>query len=137
MSSKFDFGARIKATSYDDLTGASGAQPSDAVRSIPIAKLHPFKMHPFKVLDNEDMEALTESVKENGILTPLTVRKDCGSDGMRSFPGIAENTRQNAPDLRKYRSLFVDMVRIRSDQHGRFQFTAYQRSCRLKRRFPA
>ena len=63
MSSKFDFGARIKATSYDDLTGASGAQPSDAVRTIPIAKLHPFKMHPFKVLDNEDMEALTESVK--------------------------------------------------------------------------
>ena len=87
MSSKFDFGARIKATSYDDLTGASGAQPSDAVRTIPIAKLHPFKMHPFKVLDNEDMEALTESVKENGILTPLTVRKDCGSDGYEIISG--------------------------------------------------
>ena len=87
MSSKFDFGARIKATSYDDLTGASGAQPSDAVKTIPIAKLHPFKMHPFKVLDNEDMEALTESVKENGILTPLTVRKDCGSDGYEIISG--------------------------------------------------
>ena len=64
MSSKFDFGDRIKATSYDDLTGASGAQPSDAVKTIPIAKLHPFKMHPFKVLDNEDMEALTERLRK-------------------------------------------------------------------------
>ncbi len=113
MSSKFDFGARIKATSYDDLTGASGAQPSDAVKTIPIAKLHPFKMHPFKVLDNEDMEALTESVKENGILTPLTVRKDCASDGYEIISGIAENTRQNVPDLRKCRSLSLTWTRIR------------------------
>lgn len=93
MSSKFDFGARIKATSYDDLTGASGAQPSDAVKTIPIAKLHPFKMHPFKVLDNEDMEALTESVKENGILTPLTVRKDCASDGYEIISRASQKTR--------------------------------------------
>lgn len=42
--------------------------------AIPIAKLHPFEGHPYKVLDNEEMEALTESVLNEGILSPLIVR---------------------------------------------------------------
>lgn len=41
---------------------------------IPIAKLHPFEGHPYKVLDNEEMEMLTESVQNEGILSPLIVR---------------------------------------------------------------
>lgn len=42
--------------------------------AIPIAKLHPFEGHPYKVLDNEEMEALTESIHVEGILSPLIVR---------------------------------------------------------------
>lgn len=41
---------------------------------IPIAKLHPFEGHPYKVLDNEEMEALTESIHSEGIFSPLIVR---------------------------------------------------------------
>ena len=41
---------------------------------IPIAKLHPFEGHPYKVLDNEEMEMLTESVQNEGVLSPLIVR---------------------------------------------------------------
>ena len=40
-----------------------------------IGKLHPFDGHPFKVQDNEEMEALVESIQSQGILTPLIVRK--------------------------------------------------------------
>lgn len=39
-----------------------------------ITSLRPFKGHPYKVQDNEEMDTLTESIKENGILTPLIVR---------------------------------------------------------------
>lgn len=39
-----------------------------------ITGLRPFKGHPYKVQDNEGMDALAESIKENGILTPLIVR---------------------------------------------------------------
>ena len=39
-----------------------------------ITSLRPFKGHPYKVRDNEEMDALTESIKGNGILTPLIVR---------------------------------------------------------------
>ena len=39
-----------------------------------ITSLRPFKGHPYKVQDNEEMDTLTESIKGNGILTPLIVR---------------------------------------------------------------
>ena len=42
--------------------------------AIPVEKLHPFEGHPYKVLDNEEMEALTESIHTEGILSPLIVR---------------------------------------------------------------
>ena len=42
--------------------------------AISIEKLHPFEGHPYKVLDNEEMETLTESVQTEGILSPLIVR---------------------------------------------------------------
>ncbi len=41
--------------------------------AIPIAKLHPFEGHPYKVLDNEEMETLTESIHNEGILSPSIV----------------------------------------------------------------
>lgn len=43
-------------------------------QSLPIEKLHPFEGHPFKVLDNEDMANLVESIQAQGVLNPLTVR---------------------------------------------------------------
>ncbi len=44
------------------------------VKQISISNLVPFAGHPYKVEDNEDMEVLTESIRENGILNPLIVR---------------------------------------------------------------
>lgn len=42
--------------------------------TIEISKLHPFENHPYKVLDNEEMETLTESICADGILSPLIIR---------------------------------------------------------------
>ena len=39
-----------------------------------IEQLHPFEGHPYKVQGNEEMTALSESIRENGILSPLIVR---------------------------------------------------------------
>ena len=47
---------------------------------IPIDQIHPFPQHPYKVEDNEEMAALTESIREQGILTPLLVRRGDGSE---------------------------------------------------------
>ena len=54
----------------DDLLGKV---PPKTV-NLDISKLHPFEGHPYKVLDDEDMEALVESIRTQGVLTPLVVR---------------------------------------------------------------
>ena len=42
--------------------------------NIPTEKIHSFEGHPYKVLDNEEMELLIDSIKEQGILSPIIVR---------------------------------------------------------------
>lgn len=42
-------------------------------KNISIDKLHPFKNHPYKVQDNEEMERLAESIKQNGVVSPVIV----------------------------------------------------------------
>ena len=54
------------------------------ITQIPISKLHAFEGHPYKVLDNEEMDSLTESIRENGVLTPVLVRP------LESVPGEYE-----------------------------------------------
>lgn len=47
---------------------------------IPIEYLRPFENHPYKVIDNEEMQNLVDSINERGILTPLTVCKISGTE---------------------------------------------------------
>lgn len=42
--------------------------------TIPVEKLCPFEGHPYKVIDNEEMNSLIDSIQEQGILSPLIVR---------------------------------------------------------------
>lgn len=56
----------------DDLFGA---QPeTDGVRLLRIADLVPFAQHPFRVADDAEMDALADSIRENGVLVPIVVR---------------------------------------------------------------
>ena len=42
--------------------------------NVPLEKIRPFEGHPYKVIDNDEMNALIESIQEQGILSPLIVR---------------------------------------------------------------
>ena len=68
----------IKLPSLDDLF-SSQEERDDArlkrIHEIPLDQIDPFPDHPYKVRDDEEMMALVESVKENGVITPATVRK--------------------------------------------------------------
>ena len=55
--------------------------------AISIEKLHPFEGHPYKVLDNEEMEMLTESVHNEGVLSPLIVRPLEGTEEYEVISG--------------------------------------------------
>ena len=67
-----------KETLYDKVQKAR----AEYVRAnkIPIEYLRPFENHPYKVIDNEEMQNLIDSIDERGILTPLTVRKISGTE---------------------------------------------------------
>ncbi len=49
-------------------------EPMNTPKTINIANLRPFEGHPYKVQENAEMDALVESIREHGILTPIIVR---------------------------------------------------------------
>ena len=42
--------------------------------NIPVEKIHPFEGHPYKVLDNDEMNNLIESIQQKGVISPIVVR---------------------------------------------------------------
>ena len=60
---------------FSGLSGL-GVVNEESAMEIEINKIHAFKNHPFKVLDDEKMQDLIESVKLSGVLTPVLLRVD-------------------------------------------------------------
>ena len=77
--SKRGIGEKIKLSSYEDMFGTEEENVSGALDSkgqivdIPIPELHTFKNHPFRVVDDEAMDDMVESIKEYGVLVPAIV----------------------------------------------------------------
>lgn len=88
------------------------------VTTIPIANIHPFEDNPYKVQNNEEMQFLCESIRENGVLSPLLVRKIGAAEeyevisGHRRLYGSTQAGSDRTPDSdngsgpqrRRYRS---------------------------------
>ena len=78
--SKRNLGEKIKLSSYDDMFGMEEAETTDnsevkgQIVDLPIVDLHTFENHPFRVIDDESMEEMVESIKEYGVLVPAIVR---------------------------------------------------------------
>ena len=64
-------GQKIKMTSINELLYVPSVASCD---EIDVAKIQPFKDHPFKVLDDEKMHELVESIMLNGVLVRVTVK---------------------------------------------------------------
>lgn len=64
-------GEKVKLTSIDEMLGVLN---EESAMEIEISRIHSFKNHPFKVLDDGKMQDLVDSVKENGVLTPVLIR---------------------------------------------------------------
>ena len=46
----------------------------ERIKNIPLDELHPFKNHPFKILNNDEMERMIESIRKVGTITPALAR---------------------------------------------------------------
>ena len=46
----------------------------ETIRAIPLSELHPFPENPYKVLDDEELQAMADSIRDYGVISPLVVR---------------------------------------------------------------
>lgn len=63
---------KIHFESVEELLGAPVVK--DGSEYVKIKDIYPFKDHPFKVLDDDKMDELVESIKANGVLSPVLIR---------------------------------------------------------------
>ena len=77
-------------TGYDELFANDEERKVNKlprIFDIPISEIDDFPDHPFKVKIDEDMDQLVQSIKERGIITPVTLRPK-EDDAMRSYQAI-------------------------------------------------
>ena len=77
MAAKNKFMNAMKMPAIADIFSSEAERQQmsgDLVTEVTLSELHPFVNHPFEVRDDEDMQKLVDSIKENGVLTNLTVR---------------------------------------------------------------
>ena len=84
----------------------------ETVMDIPLTEISDFPNHPFKVLIDEDMEQLVESIKRNGVMTPATVRLK--EDGRYEL--ISGHRRRKACELAGLETLKCEVKDLSRDE---------------------
>ena len=90
--------ALIELPTVDDLFTSQSERNNatlGGVTEIQLARIDPFPSHPFQVRDDEEMERLTESIAENGVLVPLTVR----ASNAERYELVSGHRRKRAAEL--------------------------------------
>ena len=106
---------KIELTAYDDLFQTDECRAEAAlskIRDIPLSEIDEFPDHPFKVLMDEDMEQLVESIKRNGVMTPATVRLKV--DGR--YEPISGHRRKKACELAGLETLKCEVKDLTRDE---------------------
>ena len=83
---------RLNFKSVEELLGVVN---EEAAMDIEIYKISGFKGHPFNVVDDEKMQELVESIKVNGVLSPVLIRPT----GMDTYEMISGHRRLHAAEL--------------------------------------
>ena len=99
--------SNIKLTPLDDLFKTEEGRNTEEIKPVPISELKPFESQPFKVLLDESMDELVESIKHSGVLSPVIARahkeggyeilsghrrvKACELAGISEIPVVVKN----------------------------------------------
>ena len=106
---------KIELTAYDDLFQTDESREEaklSKIRDIPISEIDEFPDHPFKVLMDEDMEQLVESIKRNGVMPPATVRLKEGG----RYELISGHRRKKACELAGLETLKCEVKELTRDE---------------------
>lgn len=108
-------GREIELTAYDDLFQTDESREEaklSKIREIPISEIDEFPDHPFRVLMDEDMEQLVESIRRSGVMTPATVRFK--EDGRYEL--ISGHRRKKACELAGLETLKCEVKELTRDE---------------------
>ena len=106
---------KIELTAYDELFETDQSREEaklSKIRDIPISEIDEFPDHPFKVLMDEDMEQLVDSIKRSGVMTPATVRLK--EDGRYEL--ISGHRRKKACELAGLETLKCEVKELTRDE---------------------
>lgn len=106
---------KLDLRSYDDIFSTQEQRDEEKlakINEIPLEQIDDFPNHPYKVRDDEDMEALIDSIKKHGIITPATVRKK--EDGRYEL--ISGHRRKRACEILGIPTLRAEIVDLTRDQ---------------------
>ncbi len=110
MPAKKGLPERKKLKPMDDLFGLD--EETGQVIEVPLEELYPFKNHPFKVLDDEKMQQMIESVKENDIIVPGLVREREGG----GYELISGHRRKHAAEIAGLETMPVIVKELTDDE---------------------
>ena len=82
------------------------------IHNIPLSEIDDFPNHPFHVREDEDMDQLVESVKERGIITPITLRKK--EDGRYEI--VSGHRRKHACELAGLETVPAEIKELTRDE---------------------
>lgn len=95
------------------------------IREIALSQIDPFPNHPFKVRDDEDMMSLVESIAQNGLLTPIVVRKMYH----KRFEVVSGHRRLRAYELLGRKTIPAEVLNISKEEATIFMIDSnFQRS---------
>lgn len=73
-------GAKPKAAPAVPAIKEPAAEPSGPITTLPLSKLRPFRDHPYQVREDAELLALSNSIEQHGVLSPILVRPLEGTD---------------------------------------------------------
>ena len=106
---------KMKLPSVDDLFSTEESRQEAKlakIYDIPISEIDDFPDHPYRVLDDEDMQTLMDSISERGVITPAMVRKK--DDGR--YEMISGHRRKHACERLGLETLRCEVVDVTRDE---------------------
>ncbi|MDY3303477.1 MAG: ParB/RepB/Spo0J family partition protein [Clostridia bacterium] len=100
-------GINIGRSTLDDFFKTDEGRKTEEIKPIKLEELKPFADQPFKVLEDESMDELVESIKQSGVLSPIVTRphpdggyeilsghrraRACEIAGITEIPAVVKN----------------------------------------------
>ena len=108
--------SKIQITSFDDLFNPTTPDETEEgkgqIREIPLAELHEFRNHPFKILDDDKMAEMVDSIRQYGVLVPSIVRER--AEG--GYEIVAGHRRKHASELAGKETMPVIVQELDDDE---------------------